>query len=64
VIPAAKVEDATKIRAARFVELAVRPGPTDATGASLRVQFPNGTMLEWNEAPQGEAPRDLFGIVF
>ena len=62
VIPAAKAENATKARAARFVELAVRQGPVDATGASLRVQLPNGTVLEWFEAPRGEALRELVGI--
>lgn len=63
VIPAARKETATKTRAARFVELAVHSGPMAATGTSLRIQLPNGTVLEWNEAPQGEALRDLFGIV-
>lgn len=62
-IRTAKAENATKTRAARFVELTVRQGPTAATGSSLRIQLTNGTVLEWNEAPRGEALRDLFGIV-
>jgi hypothetical protein len=63
VLPAARKEPATKARAARFVELAVHSGPMAATQALLRIQLPNGTVLEWSEAPQGEALRDLFGIV-
>ena len=63
VIQAAQTENSTKTGAVRFVELAVHPGSTAATGSSLRIQLANGTVLDWSEAPRGEALRDLFGIV-
>ena len=50
-------------RAPGFVELAVRERPAAPSAPALRVQLPNGTVLEWSDAPQGEALRDLFGIV-
>ena len=50
-------------RAPGFVEVAVRERPIVSTASSFRVQLPNGTVLEWSDAPQGEALRDLFGIV-
>ena len=46
-----------------FVELAVHERPAGTTASSLRVQLPNGTVLEWSEAPRGEALRELVGIV-
>ena len=63
VIRTAKAENTTKTRAARFVELAVTKSSTVATGSSLRIQLTNGTVLEWSDAPQGEALRELVGIV-
>ena len=51
---------AATARAPGFVELAVHERPA---APSLRVQLPNGTVLEWSDAPQGEALRDLFGIL-
>lgn len=50
-------------RAPGFVELAVREHPIAATASSFRVQLPNGTVLEWGDAPQGEVLRELVGIV-
>jgi hypothetical protein len=50
-------------RALGFVELAVRERPIAATASSFRVQFPNGTVFEWSDAPQGESLRELVGIV-
>ena len=37
----------------------------DATRArvSLRVRLASGALLEWSEAPQGDALRDLIGLV-
>ena len=34
-----------------------------ACPASLRVRLANGTLLEWSEAPQGAALRELVGLV-
>ncbi len=31
--------------------------------ASLRVRLASGALLEWNEAPQGDALRELIGLV-
>ena len=62
-IPVSQAERTTKTRVGRFVELAVTKSSTDATGASLRIQLTNGTVLEWSDAPQGEALRELVGIV-
>lgn len=33
------------------------------TPASLRVRLASGALLEWSEAPQGEALRELIGLV-
>ena len=33
------------------------------TPASLRVRLASGTVLEWSEAPQGDALRELVGLV-
>jgi hypothetical protein len=33
------------------------------TPASLRVRLASGALLEWSEAPQGDALRDLIGLV-
>lgn len=50
-------------RAPAFVEVAVREGPAATTVSSFRIQLPNGTVLEWSDAPQGETLRELVGIV-
>ena len=34
-----------------------------AAPASLRVRLGSGALLEWSEAPQGEALRELIGLV-
>lgn len=34
-----------------------------ATSASLRVRLASGALLEWSEAPQGDALRELIGLV-
>lgn len=47
--------------AKRFVRIvAAEPAPRRGS-ASLRVQLANGAVLEWSEAPAGEALRDLIG---
>lgn len=50
-------------RAAGFIEVAVREGPAAATVSSFRIQLPNGTVLEWSDAPQGETLRELVAVV-
>lgn len=62
------IAKATRAKAATpgapaFVELAVHERPTAETASSFRVQLPNGTILEWSAAPQGEVLRELVGIV-
>ena len=63
VIQVAQTENSTKTGAVRFVELVAQPGSTAAMGSSLRIQLTNGTVLDWSEAPRGEALRELVGIV-
>ena len=48
-------------RSPEFVRVAVSEG--DRPGASLRVRLASGALLEWSEAPQGEALRELIGLV-
>ena len=64
VIAAATRAKAVAARAPGFVELAVQERPAATTSSSLRIQLPNGTVLEWSDAPMGEALRELVGIVF
>lgn len=46
----------------RFTRVAV--GPIHASPAiSLRVRLASGALLEWSEAPQGDALRELIGLV-
>ena len=47
--------------APEFVRVEV-PAATRAP-ASLRVRLTSGALLEWNEAPQGDALRELIGLV-
>ena len=44
-----------------FVRVAVQ-APTPAA-TSLRVRLASGALLEWSEAPRGEALRELIGLV-
>ncbi len=44
-----------------FVRVAVSEG--DRPVASLRVRLASGALLEWSEAPQGDALRELIGLV-
>ena len=36
---------------------------TDRVLASLRVRLASGALLEWSEAPQGDALRELIGLI-
>ena len=63
VIAAATRTKSVVTRSPGFVELAVHERPGATSAPSLRVQLPNGTVLEWSDAPQGEALRELVGIV-
>ena len=44
-----------------FVRVAVADPSRPST--SLRVRLPSGALLEWSEAPQGDALRELIGLV-
>ena len=54
-----------RVSSSEFVRVARadvgRAGP--ASPASLRVRLASGALLEWSEAPQGDALRDLIGSV-
>jgi len=62
------VAEATRAKAATprapgFVEVAVHERPVAATASSFRIHLPNGTVLEWSDAPRGDALRELVGIL-
>ncbi len=46
---------------ARFARVAVSDAPV-ASRSQLRVRLASGVVLEWSEAPQGEAIRELVGL--
>ena len=46
-----------------FVSVSVREPVRSVNGTVLRVRLSSGTMLEWSEAPQGEALHELIGIL-
>ncbi len=46
----------------RFTRVAVEPLQTSLV-ISLRVRLASGALLEWSEAPQGDALRELIGLV-
>ena len=46
----------------RFARVAV-PEATVASGSPLRVRLASGAVLEWSEAPRGEALRELVGVL-
>jgi hypothetical protein len=46
----------------RFTRVTVAPRAS-APVASLRVRLSSGAVLEWSEAPQGDALRELVGLV-
>ncbi len=51
-----------KTAAPRFTRVTVAPGES-ASVTSLRVRLSSGAVLEWSEAPQGDALRELVGLV-
>ena len=48
---------------AKFVSVSVREPVRSVNGTVLRVRLGSGAMLEWSEAPQGEALRELVGML-
>ena len=46
-----------------FVSVSVREPTHSVNGTILRVRLSSGALLEWNEAPQGEALRELIGML-
>ncbi len=51
-----------KAPAARFTRVSVARSESVPV-ASLRVRLSSGAVLEWSEAPQGDALRELVGLV-
>ncbi len=50
-----------EVRRPGFARVAV--AEIDRAPASLRVRLASGAVLEWSEAPQGDALRELVGLV-
>lgn len=46
-----------------FVPVSVREPVPPVERAVLRVRLSSGTLLEWSDAPQGEALRELVGLL-
>ena len=46
-----------------FVSVSVREPVHSVNGTVLRVRLNSGALLEWSEAPQGEALRELVGML-
>ena len=63
-LPPAEGSSSRKASRRRFVALAVRrePTPVESRGG-FRIQLPNGTVLEWSEAPAAERLRELLGAL-
>jgi hypothetical protein len=53
---------APRSSAQQFVRVAVAKRP-DGAEARLRVRLASGAVLEWSEAPSGEALRELVGML-
>lgn len=51
-----------KTAAAEFVRVAVVGRPS-SPGPPFQVRLASGAVLEWSEAPQGDALRELLGLV-
>ncbi len=49
-----------KVRSPEFARVVVGE---PSRSCSLQVRFASGAVLEWSEAPQGEALRELIGLV-
>ena len=52
----------TQTASPRFTRVAVERHEA-SPGKSLRVRLASGAVLEWSEAPQGDALRELVGLV-
>ncbi len=50
-----------RVSSPEFVRVEV--AGSSRTPASLRVRLESGALLEWSEAPQGDALRELIGLV-
>jgi len=46
-----------------FVSVSVRERVHSVNGTALRVRLGSGALLEWSDAPQGEALRELVGML-
>ena len=46
-----------------FVSVSVREPVRSVNGSALRVRLSSGVMLEWSDAPQGEALHELVGML-
>jgi len=46
-----------------FVSVAVQEPVRSVDGKVLRVRLSSGALLEWSDAPQGEALRELIGML-
>jgi hypothetical protein len=53
---------ARKTAPPRFTRVSIAPREAPPL-RSLRVRLASGAVLEWSEAPQGDALRELFGLV-
>jgi len=47
----------------RFIPVSVRDPVRSLNGTVLRVRLSSGALLEWSDAPQGEALRELVGML-
>ena len=57
------IEPAPARRASTPEFVRVEIAGASRTAASLRVRLASGALLEWSEAPQGDALRELIGLV-
>ena len=48
---------------AKFVSVSARERVRSVNGTVLRVRLSSGALLEWSDAPQGEALRELVGML-
>ena len=63
-LPPAERASSRKAGRRRFVAVAVRREPAAVeTRGGFRIQLPNGTVLEWSEAPAAEKLHELLGAL-
>ncbi len=63
VIAAASGTKKQKQGVPEFVSVSVREPVPSVSGTALRIRLSSGAMLEWSDAPQGEALRELVGML-